>query len=71
MTVSGISAPCEHVQLPISSEWIPFSKEDALSKKDLDMVSIYIAQKVLGEQAVWEFADQHPDVEVATGRLLK
>ena len=32
----------------------------------MDDAIIYVAQKVFSERAVWEFADQHPDIEVAT-----
>ena len=35
--------------------------------EDPNPFKIYLAEKVLSEKAVWEFADQHPHIEMATG----
>ena len=56
------------------SEWAEVSKEDILSKKPVfednaHNNEIYITQKTLAEQAVWEFADQHPHVEVTSSQF--
>lgn len=32
-----------------------------------DGVTVYAAEKTLGERAAWDFADKHPHVEIATG----
>ncbi|KAH8100073.1 NAD-P-binding protein [Cristinia sonorae] len=47
-------------------EWSPITKEEILNKKDADVFTIYIAEKVLSEKAVWEFAEQHPHIELTT-----
>ncbi|KAL4249503.1 NAD(P)-binding domain superfamily protein [Abortiporus biennis] len=43
--------------------WVDVSKEVALSGKKGPFY-IYLAQKVLSERAIWEFVDQHRDVDV-------
>ena len=30
---------------------------------------LYTAAKTLAERALWEFADEHPDIEVATSKI--
>ncbi|KAH8100066.1 NAD(P)-binding protein [Cristinia sonorae] len=47
-------------------EWFPITKEEVLNGKDVDPYTIYIAEKVLSEKAVWEFAEQHPHIELTT-----
>lgn len=51
----------------VLTEWTPITKEYVLNNK-VDEGPIYIAQKVYSERAVWEFAEKHPDVEVASSR---
>ncbi|TCD63894.1 hypothetical protein EIP91_004803 [Steccherinum ochraceum] len=45
-------------------QWCEVDKEGILNNKNTDPVTIYIAEKVLSELAVWEFADRHPHIEV-------
>ncbi|THH28933.1 hypothetical protein EUX98_g5257 [Antrodiella citrinella] len=47
-------------------DWVPITKETVLSNKDTDKMTVYVAEKVLSERAVWEFVDQHPHIELAT-----
>ncbi|THH28734.1 hypothetical protein EUX98_g5438 [Antrodiella citrinella] len=47
-------------------DWVSINKEEILSNKDVDGFSVYVAEKVLSERAVWEFVDQHPHIELAT-----
>ncbi|KAK7058141.1 epimerase domain-containing protein [Favolaschia claudopus] len=44
--------------------WNPLTKQLALDSKD--PVAIYSASKVLAEQALWDWAEKHPHVEVTT-----
>jgi len=48
------------------NQWFSITKEEVLSNKDADAMIIYIAEKVLSEQAIWEFVDGHPHVELTT-----
>ena len=50
-------------------EWFAINKEEVLNSKSFDPLAVYLAEKVLSEQAVWEFADQHPDLEITTSRF--
>ncbi|KAI0786731.1 NAD-P-binding protein [Abortiporus biennis] len=43
--------------------WPKVSKEEALSGTK-NAFYVYVTQKVLSEQAVWDFAKQHPDLDV-------
>ncbi|TCD66399.1 hypothetical protein EIP91_001390 [Steccherinum ochraceum] len=47
-------------------DWLPITREGVLSIKEPDAGLIYAAEKVLAERAVWEFADQHPHVELTS-----
>ncbi|TCD63750.1 hypothetical protein EIP91_005001 [Steccherinum ochraceum] len=47
-------------------EWLPITKEDVLNDKAASPFLVYKAEKVLSERAVWEFADQHPHIELTT-----
>jgi len=47
-------------------QWLPVSKEAVLNNKDVDPITIYVAEKVLAERALWEFAEQHPHVEMTS-----
>ncbi|THH28736.1 hypothetical protein EUX98_g5432 [Antrodiella citrinella] len=47
-------------------DWVSINKEEILSNKDVDGFSVYVAEKVLSERAVWEFVDQHPHIELTT-----
>jgi len=44
-------------------DWNPVTKEDALKGSDMDT---YSASKTLAEQALWEFAAQHKDLDITT-----
>lgn len=52
-------------------EWLPVSKEEVLNNKNADTIAIYAVEKVLAERAVWEFAEQHPHIEVTSGELTQ
>ncbi|KAI9065330.1 NAD-P-binding protein [Trametes sanguinea] len=43
-------------------DWVETSREKALASNDPTFV--YISEKVLAEQAVWEFAEKHPNIDV-------
>ncbi|KAI9059689.1 NAD-P-binding protein [Trametes sanguinea] len=45
-------------------DWFPTSREQAL--KSTDEFFVYASEKTLAEQAVWEFAEQHPNIDVTT-----
>ncbi|OSD05863.1 NAD-P-binding protein [Trametes coccinea BRFM310] len=45
-------------------DWLPTSKEQAL--KSTDDFFVYASEKTLAEQAVWEFAEKHPNIDVTT-----
>lgn len=43
------------------------TKEELLSgEHDSDAVWVYGAVKTLNEQAIWKFADDHPEVDIST-----
>ncbi|KAL7282464.1 hypothetical protein ACG7TL_003935 [Trametes sanguinea] len=44
------------------NDWVETSKEKALASKDPTFV--YTSEKVLAEQAVWDFAEKHPHIDV-------
>ncbi|KAG6853183.1 hypothetical protein C0991_006293 [Blastosporella zonata] len=46
-------------------EWGVVSREAAESKAD-DAYYVYFAAKVLAEKAIWDFAETHPQLDVAT-----
>ncbi|TCD70325.1 hypothetical protein EIP91_003954 [Steccherinum ochraceum] len=46
-------------------EWFGITREAAVSK-EADGWVVYAAEKVLAEQAVWDFVDKHPHVEMTT-----
>lgn len=45
------------------ADWNPVTKEDAASGNSW---VVYAAAKKFAEQAVWEWAEQHPHVDVTT-----
>lgn len=47
------------------SDWAPTTHEDVLANAE-DPYYLYFASKVLAEKAVWDFAREHPNVDVAT-----
>jgi len=47
-------------------QWSPISKDAVLNKKDADAMTIYAAEKILAERALWEFVDQHPHIEMTS-----
>lgn len=57
-------------QRPISrmlndGDWNPATRDEALSGS-YDSMFVYCAEKTLQERAVWEFADQHPNLNITT-----
>ncbi|KDQ50487.1 hypothetical protein JAAARDRAFT_81852 [Jaapia argillacea MUCL 33604] len=46
-------------------DWNPATKEEAL-KPDAGDAIIYSASKALSEKAVWDFVEEHPDIDVTT-----
>ena len=46
-------------------DWYDVTREQALDPK-ADMFTVYAAEKILAERAAWEFADKHPEMEIAT-----
>ncbi|KAF8640305.1 hypothetical protein AX16_010200 [Volvariella volvacea WC 439] len=49
------------------SDWGQVTKEDVLiGKYSHDSMRAYIASKILAEKAAWEFAEQHPELDLAT-----
>ncbi|KAL7285788.1 hypothetical protein ACG7TL_000897 [Trametes sanguinea] len=48
-------------------DWLPTSKEQAL--KSSDDFSVYAFEKTLAEQAVLEFAEKHPNIDVTSINL--
>ncbi|KAI0373137.1 NAD-P-binding protein [Pilatotrama ljubarskyi] len=46
------------------TEWFEITKEQALASQHPGLV--YVAEKVLAERAVWEFAEKHPSIDVTT-----
>lgn len=66
--VLRITHKCQTIFSSIHVEWLPMAKkEDILKIDNPDGFLIYAAEKVLSERAVWEFAEQHPDIELTTG----
>ncbi|OJT14017.1 hypothetical protein TRAPUB_9427 [Trametes pubescens] len=45
-------------------DWVSTSREQALASNDPTFV--YVSEKALAEQAVWEFAEKHPNIDVTT-----
>lgn len=43
------------------TDWNPVTKEQALTA---DHFTVYVAEKKFGEQAVLEFADSHPHMDI-------
>lgn len=52
------------------TEWHPVTLEDVLNNPDVDLVTVYAAEKALAEKAVWEFVDKHPHIELASSKNL-
>jgi hypothetical protein len=52
-----------HLRIVHLIDWNPVTKEDALKGSDMDT---YSASKTLAEQALWEFAAQHKDLDITT-----
>ncbi|KAG5643427.1 hypothetical protein DXG03_000935 [Asterophora parasitica] len=48
-----------------ASDWGSVSREEAEKKAD-DSYYVYFASKLLAEKAIWEFADKHPPLDIAT-----
>ncbi|KAI0336188.1 NAD-P-binding protein [Cubamyces sp. BRFM 1775] len=46
------------------NDWVDTSREKALASSDPTFV--YVSEKVLAEQAVWEFAEKHPNIDVTS-----
>ncbi|KAJ7799832.1 hypothetical protein B0H14DRAFT_3156292 [Mycena olivaceomarginata] len=44
-----------------ANDWVPVTKEQALKGNDF---TLYIAEKKFGEQAVLNFADKHPEMDI-------
>ncbi|TCD60318.1 hypothetical protein EIP91_010356 [Steccherinum ochraceum] len=52
---------------PITEDqWPDTSREEILGDDDADTTAVYTAEKALSERALWEFADQHPHVEITS-----
>lgn len=47
-------------------DWNPVTKEEAIASGD--KMAVYSASKKYSELALWEWAKEHPHVEVATGK---
>ena len=46
-------------------DWVDTSREKALASGDPAFV--YVSEKTLAEQAVWDFAEKHPNIDVTSG----
>ncbi|THH00765.1 hypothetical protein EW026_g1816 [Hermanssonia centrifuga] len=47
------------------NDWTETTREYALSHRESTLV-VYAAEKTLAERAIWEFAEKHPHIEVAS-----
>ncbi|KAG6821795.1 hypothetical protein H0H93_007158, partial [Arthromyces matolae] len=45
--------------------WGTVSREAARAKAD-DAYYVYFASKVLAEKAIWDYAAEHPELDIAT-----
>ena len=53
--------------LASQTDWGKTSRED-LIKNGSNAMYVYCGTKILAEQAAWKFKEEHPDIDLATGR---
>jgi nucleoside-diphosphate-sugar epimerase len=58
---SCLSITCAFKSSSCNADWVPVTKEQALQGNDF---TLYIAEKKFGEQAVLDFADKHPEMDI-------
>ncbi|KAI8982891.1 NAD-P-binding protein [Trametes punicea] len=46
------------------NDWVDINREEAL--KSNDPFEVYLCEKVLAERALWEFAADHPDIDITS-----
>jgi len=64
--VSSIATLGKYTEMPEITDKLWFQITRTQAEKLTDGFSIYIASKTLAELAVWEFAEQHPHIEMTT-----
>lgn len=53
--------------LILTTDWGETTREEVIAKA-ADPYFVYFASKILAEKAVWEFAKEHPELDVATSK---
>lgn len=51
---------------PRTTDWGQVTREQLAAKGD-DAMYVYFASKLLAERAMWDFAKEHPKLDVACG----
>lgn len=51
-----------------TTDWGEVTREQAIAKGD-DAYYVYFASKILAERAMWDFAKEHPKLDVSCGQF--